>query len=96
MLSASLLGTTLGDFVSVSMGLGYVRGLPLMLGLLGAVLLAERGLRIKTQSYYWAAVVITRTGATNAHAVPTASGTIRWTPTVCETHRQEERVTACT
>jgi uncharacterized membrane-anchored protein len=65
MLSASLLGTTLGDFVSVSMGLGYVRGLPLMLGLLGAVLLAERGLRIKTQSYYWAAVVITRTGATN-------------------------------
>jgi uncharacterized membrane-anchored protein len=65
MLSASLLGTTLGDFLSISLGLGYVRGLPLMMGLLGAVLLAERRFKLVSQSYYWAAVVITRTAATN-------------------------------
>lgn len=65
MLLASLVGTTFGDFISTALGLGFVRGL-LPLGVcLAALFLAERKIRYATEAYYWTAIVLTRTMATN-------------------------------
>ncbi|MGO9484171.1 MAG: hypothetical protein ACLPX9_06270 [Rhodomicrobium sp.] len=65
MLIASLAGTTLGDFVSTGLNFGFVKGLlPLSLILI-AVFVAEWKTRVATEGYYWAAIVLTRTIATN-------------------------------
>jgi uncharacterized membrane-anchored protein len=65
MLIASLVGTTLGDFVSTDLNFGFVKGL-LPLGLiLAAIFVVERKARVAIEAYYWAAIVLTRTMATN-------------------------------
>jgi uncharacterized membrane-anchored protein len=62
---ASLLGTTLGDFCAHELHLGFVSGLPVMAALLVGILYAERRSKKASEAYYWAAIVITRTAATN-------------------------------
>ena len=64
-LLASLLGTTFGDFVSLQLGLGYYRGL-LPLGMvLAAIFIAEYRSKVPSEVYYWLAIIVTRTAATN-------------------------------
>jgi uncharacterized membrane-anchored protein len=72
-LGASLLGTTLGDFVSHDLGLGFVRGLVPLGALLAVILFAERRATAPNEGYYWAAIVITRTAATNLADLATHS-----------------------
>ena len=65
MFIASLVGTTTGDYVSTTLGLGFVRGLPLLGLMLAAIFVAERRGKHSSEIYYWAAIVATRTMATN-------------------------------
>src|SRR5271163_4028383 len=62
---ASVFGANMGDFVSHVLGLGHVRGLAPLAVLLGVVLLLERRARRASEAYYWLAIVIVRTAATN-------------------------------
>ena len=62
---ASVFGANLGDTVSHDLHLGHWRGLlPLALAL-AATLLMERRAKTGHQAFYWLAIVIVRTAATN-------------------------------
>ena len=64
-LAASMCGANTGDFVSRILGLGHTRGL-LPLGLIFlAILWVERRSRVTTEAYYWFAIIVLRTAATN-------------------------------
>src|SRR5579872_1798753 len=64
-LAASMCGANTGDFLSHNLHLGHTRGL-LPLGLLFLMILwAERRSRIATELYYWLAIIVLRTAATN-------------------------------
>jgi uncharacterized membrane-anchored protein len=65
MLIASLFGTTLGDFFANTLGLGFTGALLPFAIVFISLLVMERRLEITTQFFYWAAVVIARTSATN-------------------------------
>ena len=73
MLSASLVGTTLGDFVSTDLHFGFVKGLLPLSFILTAVFVAEWKTKVATEVYYWAAIVLTRTMATNLADLATHS-----------------------
>src|SRR3977135_928560 len=63
--AASMCGANTGDFASRILGLGHTRGL-LPLGLIFlAILLAEKRSHATTETYYWLAIIVLRTGATN-------------------------------
>src|SRR5216684_8177801 len=64
-LAASMCGANTGDFVSRILGLGHTRGL-LPLGLIFlAIVWAETRSKLPTEAYYWLAIIVLRTGATN-------------------------------
>jgi uncharacterized membrane-anchored protein len=64
-LAASMCGANTGDFASRILGLGHTRGLlPLALIFL-AIAWAERRSTVATEAYYWLAIIVLRTGATN-------------------------------
>lgn len=64
-LAASMCGANTGDFASRILGLGHTRGLlPLALIFLAIVWIEKRS-RITTEAYYWFAIIVLRTGATN-------------------------------
>ena len=73
MLSASLVGTTLGDFVSTDLHFGFVKGLLPLSFILTAVFVVEWKTKEATEGYYWAAIVLTRTMATNLADLATYS-----------------------
>jgi uncharacterized membrane-anchored protein len=62
---ASIFGANMGDFFARNLGLGHVAGLPFLALALAIVVLAERFDRSVHQVYYWTAIIIVRTGATN-------------------------------
>jgi uncharacterized membrane-anchored protein len=62
---ASIFGANMGDLFARNLGLGHVAGLPFLALALAIVLVAERFDGIQHQVYYWAAIVIVRTAATN-------------------------------
>jgi uncharacterized membrane-anchored protein len=62
---ASIFGANMGDFFARNLGLGHVAGLPFLALALGIVILAERFDRSVHQIYYWTAIIIVRTAATN-------------------------------
>jgi uncharacterized membrane-anchored protein len=62
---ASIFGTNLGDFYAHESGLGLGLGLVLLAILFGATYLAERKDAAAHEIYYWLAIIIIRTGATN-------------------------------
>jgi len=62
---ASIVGANMGDFVARNMGLGHVTGLPFLAAALAVVMIAERFDRTVHQAYYWTAIIIVRTAATN-------------------------------
>ena len=64
-LAASMCGANTGDFAARYLHLGHTRGL-LPLGLIFlAIVWAERRSKIATEAYYWLAIIVLRTGATN-------------------------------
>jgi uncharacterized membrane-anchored protein len=62
---ASVFGANLGDFFAEDLGLGYVRGLPFLALAFLLIALAERFDRRTHEGWYWAAIVVIRTAATN-------------------------------
>jgi uncharacterized membrane-anchored protein len=64
-LVASMCGANTGDFLSHNLHLGHWRGLPPLATLFLIILWAERRARIATEAYYWLAIIVLRTAATN-------------------------------
>jgi uncharacterized membrane-anchored protein len=62
---ASVFGANLGDFVAKYLHLGHVRGLLPLAGILALILIVERRDRSVHQAYYWLAIIVIRTAATN-------------------------------
>jgi uncharacterized membrane-anchored protein len=62
---ASIFGANMGDFFARNIGLGHVAGLPFLAAALAIVMVAERFDRMTHQIYYWIAIIIVRTAATN-------------------------------
>jgi uncharacterized membrane-anchored protein len=62
---ASVFGANMGDFFAHNLGLGHVAGLPFLAFALAIVMIVERLDTIRHQVYYWSAIVIVRTAATN-------------------------------
>jgi uncharacterized membrane-anchored protein len=62
---ASVFGANMGDFFAHDIGLGHVAGLPFLAVALAAVFVVERFDRAVHEIYYWLAIVIVRTAATN-------------------------------
>jgi uncharacterized membrane-anchored protein len=62
---ASVFGANMGDFFAHNLGLGHVAGLPFLAAALAVVIVAERFDDMRHQVYYWSAIIIVRTAATN-------------------------------
>ena len=62
---ASIFGANMGDLFAHNLGLGHVAGLPYLALALAIVLVSERFDRSIHQVYYWTAIIIVRTAATN-------------------------------
>jgi uncharacterized membrane-anchored protein len=62
---ASIFGANMGDLFARNLGLGHVAGLPFLALALAIVIVVERFDRMQQQSYYWLAIIIVRTAATN-------------------------------
>jgi hypothetical protein len=63
---ASIFGANMGDFFAHDLGLGHVDGLPFLAMAFAIVIAGERFDRAVHQVYYWAAIIIIRTAATNS------------------------------
>jgi uncharacterized membrane-anchored protein len=64
-LVASMCGANTGDFLARNLHLGHTRGLLPLAALFSIILWAERRARLPTEAYYWLAVIVVRTAATN-------------------------------
>ena len=62
---ASVFGANMGDFFAHDLGLGHARGLPLLALLFLAIVTLERFDPSTHAAWYWAAIVVIRTAATN-------------------------------
>src|SRR5580658_6850851 len=62
---ASVFGANMGDFFAHNLGLGHVAGLPFLAIALAVVFVVERFDRTAHEAYYWLAIVVVRTAATN-------------------------------
>jgi uncharacterized membrane-anchored protein len=62
---ASVFGANTGDFLAKVLGLGHVRGLPVLALVLAVIFVIERRDRHVHQAWYWLAIVVIRTAATN-------------------------------
>ena len=63
---ASIFGANMGDFFAHDLGLGHVDGLPFLAMAFAIVIAGERFDRAVHQVYYWTAIIIIRTAATNS------------------------------
>ena len=73
---ASIFGANMGDFFAHNLGLGHVAGLPFLAVALAIVMIVERFDRSSHESYYWIAIAIVRTAATNS--ADFACGDLKW------------------
>jgi uncharacterized membrane-anchored protein len=64
-LAASMCGANTGDFLSRIMGLGHWRGVPFLIAAFFLIVWAEKRSVVTTEAYYWLAIILLRTGATN-------------------------------
>jgi len=62
---ASILGANTGDFLASVVGLGHFKGLPILAVILAVILVVEARDRAIHEIYYWLAIVVIRTAATN-------------------------------
>ena len=75
--AASVFGANLGDFLSHILQLGHYRGLPWLALAFAAVAF---GSRRGGEAWYWAAIVIVRTAATNLGDLATHDGALGYVP----------------
>nr|WP_321984848.1 hypothetical protein [uncultured Lichenicoccus sp.] len=61
---ASVFGANAGDVFSRDLGLGYWHGLPVLAALFAVIVAAQRRAR-PVEAWYWIAIIIVRTAATN-------------------------------
>src|SRR5262249_19235289 len=64
-LVASMCGANTGDFIARNLHLGHARGLVPLAVLFFVILWMERRAKVATEAYYWLAVIVLRTAATN-------------------------------
>jgi uncharacterized membrane-anchored protein len=64
-LAASMCGANTGDFLSRIIGLGHWRGVPFLIAAFFLIVWAEKRSMVTTEAYYWLAIILLRTGATN-------------------------------
>ena len=62
---ASVFGANMGDFCARYLGLGHVKGLPILGVMLVIIFMVESRDRYAHQTYYWLAIIVIRTAATN-------------------------------
>jgi uncharacterized membrane-anchored protein len=62
---ASVFGANMGDFFAHDFGLGHVAGLPFLAVALVVIFIVERFDKTAHETYYWLAIVVVRTAATN-------------------------------
>ncbi|MBV8535886.1 MAG: hypothetical protein JO128_09860 [Alphaproteobacteria bacterium] len=62
---ASVFGANTGDFIARYLHLGHAGGLPALAVLLALIFVFERRDRAVHQAYYWTAIIVVRTAATN-------------------------------
>ncbi len=62
---ASVFGANMGDFFAHNIGLGHVAGLPFLVIGFALVVAIERFDRTTHETYYWLAIILVRTAATN-------------------------------
>jgi uncharacterized membrane-anchored protein len=62
---ASVFGANLGDFFAHNLGRGHAGGLPILAIALAFTLIGGRLDQAPREAYYWAAIVVIRTAATN-------------------------------
>ena len=55
----------MGDFFARDLGLGHVKGLPILALILAVIFLVEHRDRFTHQAYYWLVIIVVRTAATN-------------------------------
>jgi uncharacterized membrane-anchored protein len=73
---ASVFGANMGDFFAKVLGLGHVRGLPILALILAVIFLVEHHDKYVRQAYYWFAIIVVRTAATNL--ADFAAGDMKW------------------
>ena len=64
-LVASMCGANAGDYLARILGLGHANGLLPLALVFTAIVLAERWANVTTVLWYWLAIIVLRTGATN-------------------------------
>ena len=64
-LVASMCGANTGDFLSHNLNLGHYRGLLPLAVIFAVIIWTEKRARIATEAYYWLAIIVLRTAATN-------------------------------
>lgn len=80
--SASVFGTNTGDMMSHTLGLGDARGLPYLAVLFAAIAIAERRVRVASTVFYWLAIIVMRTAATNLADLATLQAELDYTSTI--------------
>ena len=65
LVAASIFGTNTGDMIAIYFHLGNLAGLPWLAAVLALVFLVERFSPVASAVYFWAAIIVIRTGATN-------------------------------
>jgi uncharacterized membrane-anchored protein len=75
---ASICGANMGDFFASSLHLGHLRGVPFLAALLLAIVLIERRDNAEHEAYYWSAIVVIRTAATNLADLAIFDLKFRW------------------
>jgi uncharacterized membrane-anchored protein len=63
--AASMCGTNAGDLAAGPLGLGHVRGIAPIIAVFLAIVWAEKALNWTTVAFYWCAIIVLRTVATN-------------------------------
>src|SRR3954469_10286411 len=63
--AASICGTNTGDLAAGPLGLGHVRGVLPLAAVFLAIIWAEKALNWTTVAFYWLAIIVFRTMATN-------------------------------
>jgi hypothetical protein len=63
--AASICGTNTGDLAAGPLGMGHVRGIIPLTAIFLAVVWAEKLLNLTTVAFYWLAIIVLRTMATN-------------------------------
>jgi uncharacterized membrane-anchored protein len=62
---ASVFGTNTGDIMSHTLRLGDYKGLPVLVLMFAGIMVAEQRARVARTLYYWLAIIVLRTAATN-------------------------------